>query len=245
MAEPEVTEEVIEDAPKSTEVENPVEEPVEEVIEEADDPEPEPERQPSRRESLRIQQLVSKLKAKETDVQPYRRPPQGLDYGAALEADPETIKQLEADRNKYADQAYSEGVKQAQSIQFHTRLEIDAPKMEAKYPVLDKTSREFDPAVADAINTMYLSTAGYDASSNSVQNANIRYSDYVESLMELVDAAAGERVVRSTKNIVKQAASTGLRPDGSSAKRLNLNQNPKNMNDDELDAAIALGIPKR
>jgi len=240
----ETNEEVVESPEESTEVEETEPAQDEEVAEEVEEePEPPKEDKPSRRESLRIQKLVSQLKQQRPE-QPYR-PSQGLDYGQALEADPETIKQLEADRRGYAERAYADGIKQAATIQFHTRLEIDAPKMEQKYPLLDKTSPQFNAAVADAINTMYLSTAGYDPQSNSVQNSNIRYSDYVESVMELVDAAAGDRAVKTTKNIAKQAATTGLRPDGSSAKRLNLNQAPQSMSDDELDAVIAQAIPKR
>jgi hypothetical protein len=62
--------------------------------------------------------------------------------------------------------------------------------------------------------------------------------------MELVEEIAGQKNAQSVKNIVKQAAATGLRPDGSSAKRLNLNQSEKTMTLEELYAAIGQKPPK-
>lgn len=202
----------------------------------------EEERKPSRRESLRIQALVSKLKQKEEA--PERRN-DGLNYKTALDADDETLTKLEEDRTGYGDRRYNEGLEQAKSIQFHTRLEIDAPKVEAKYPVLDKESPKFNPAVADAINSWYLATTGFDAKTNRVANADIRYKDFVEGIMELSDEMAGEKVATTKKNIAKQAATTGLRPSGGTAKRLNLNQTPGAMSDEELKAVIAQSIPSK
>ena len=206
------------------------------------EPEDEPEREvveekPSRRESLRIQQVLEKVKR--GDYAPQQQPqPQGMDYADALDADPEVVQQLEADRQAYAQQSYQQGAQLAQSNLFHTRLEIDAPKVEAKYPQLDKNSPDFDPAVADAVNNWYLSTTGYDPQTNTVQSADVRYADFVEGIMELAERAAGEKVARSSKNIAKQAASTGLRPDGSSAKSLDLSKAPGDMTNEELDAII-------
>ena len=167
---------------------------------------------------------------------------QGLDYGTALDADPEVVQQLEADRQSYGQNQYNQGLEQAKSIQFHTRLEIDAPRVEAKYPQLDKESPKFNPAVADAINQWYLATAGYNPQTNSVQNSDVRYSDFVEGIMELSDEMAGQKNVATAKNIAKQAATTGIRPDGSKSKSMNLNQAPDKMTDDELDAIINQAI---
>lgn len=226
------------------EVETPedqVEEP--EVEEEAAEETPE-EKPPSRRQSLRIQQLLTKLKEKEEAPQ-RQQTEGGLDYKTALEADEETVKTLEADRRRYGEDFYKQGLEQARSIQFQTRLEIDAPRIEAAYPVLDKRSPKFNPVVADALNQMYLSSVGYDPKTGRVANANVRYADYIESIMELSDEVATEKVARTTKNIAKQAASTALRPGGNSAKRLNLNQAPENMSDEELDAFIAQTVPTK
>lgn len=215
----------------STEPEEVEEEPIEE---EPADPVEEPE-QPSRRESLRIQKLIEKLK----DPQRQNTPPQhqGLNYGEALDADPEVVKQLEADRKAYADQSYNQGLQQAQSIQFHTRLEIDAPKVVAKYSQLNPEDKEhFNPHLADAISMMYLSTAGFDFSTGIATNSNVRYSEFVDSIFELGNEIAGQKVQTTAKNIARQAATTGIRPDGSSSKRLNLNQPVESMSDEELAA---------
>lgn len=213
-------------------------------VEEVQQPEPAPAEKPSRRENLRIQQIIERAK-QGAYTPPPLQPTNALDYSQALEADPETIKALEADRQSYAKAQSDEVLKQVQAVQFRTALEIDAPKVESKYPQFDKDSEDFNPAVANAINQWYLSTAGFDPASNTVQNTSVRYADFVEGVMELAEAAAGAKVEKTSKNIAKQAASTGLRPDGSSAKRLNLNQAPQNMSDEELDAIIAQAIPKR
>ena len=202
--------------------------------------EPTEERPPSRRESLRIQQLISKMK-QEPAPAPTVRPT--LDYNEALDADPEVIRQLEQDRQSYAQATYQELAEQQKAESFKLRLEVEAPKVEEKYPVLDQRSEQFNPAVADALNTMYLSSVGFDEQTGRVSNPNIRYTDYIDSVMELVDAVASEKTVKTAKNIAKQAASTGLRPDGSRAKRLNLNKEPHEMSNDELQAKLkSLGL---
>lgn len=242
-----IVEEVVEE-PKEPEAPQEGEEPVlepekeEEPKQEEEPKEPEEERsakarpdgtKPSRRESLRIQQLLAQnaeLRKKMPDN--LKR----LDYGKELEADDETRVKLETDRREYAEQAYNSGLERANSIQFHTRLEVDAPRVEGKYPQLNRESDKFNPAVADAINQMYLSAVGFDTKADTVQNPNLRYADYVGAFMELVEAAAGEKVSRTQSNIVKQVANTALRPNGGTAKRLNLNQDPQNMSDEELKA---------
>ncbi len=206
--------------------------------------EPEPEKPVSRRESLRIQALITKLKEKDSPANP-TQPTGGLDYKTALEADEETVKALDADRRKYGEQLYNAGLEQAKTIQFQTRLEIDAPRVAADYPVLDAKSPKFNRVVADALNQMYLSAVGYDPATGRVQNANVRYADYIESIMELSDEVASDRVATATKNIAGQVAKTGLRPQGGTSKRLNLNQAPANMSDDELKAVIAQAIPAK
>lgn len=237
---PEETKEIKE--PEEPKVEESPEEP--EIEEESPEPEPEPkaEEPPSRRESLRIQQLIEKLKQQPQQNQAETPRATGLDYGTALDADPEVIKQLESDRQTAVDAARADGLKAAESIQFRTMLEIDAPKVETKYPQLDKESTDFNPAVANAINQWYLSTAGYNPENGSVQNANVRYGEFVEGIMELANEMAGEKTAKTSKNIAKQAATTGLRPDGSRSKGLDLTKAPHQMSDEELKAVIAQNL---
>lgn len=219
-------------------------EPDVETSEETESEDSEDEKPKSRRENLRIQQLVEKLRSQRAEpVIPSKE--DSLDYKTALDADDEVIKKLEDDRKAAAQYSFDQGVARANAIQFHTRLEIDAPKVASKYPQFDKDAEEFNPVAANAINQWYLATVGYDSKSDTVKNPGVRYADFVEGIMELADEMASHKVARTKSNIAKQAASTGLRPDGSSAKRLNLNQAPETMTDEELDAIIGAAIPKK
>ena len=89
------------------------------------------------------------------------------------------------------------------------------------------------------MNTWYLQTTGYDAETGRGANPNIRYSEFVEGIMELGKVIGSQEAVKTAKNVAKQAATTGLRPDGSTAKRLDLNKAPGAMTDEELDAFLA------
>jgi hypothetical protein len=194
------TEEVAEETTEEEVAETPAEveeaEPVEEQGEE------EAPQQPSRRENLRIQQVLERLK--QQPKAPEAKPAEGLDYGTALDADPEVIQQLQADRQAASQTAYNQGLEQAKSIQFHTRLEIDAPKVEGKYAQLNPEDKaNFNPALANAINTWYLSTAGYDQASDTVANPNIRYAEFVEGIMELGEVIGAQKAQKSVQNIAK------------------------------------------
>lgn len=240
--EPEVEEQQAADAPTQDVPAEPQEETQEEPAAEAEEPAPQ---EPSRREQLRIQQLLDKY------GEPKAKPeapgiPDALDYNSALDADPTVIKQFEEDRKKYGEELYKRGLQQAESIQFHTRLEIDTPRVEAKYPQLNSESDQFDPRIADALNRQYLEYVGYRQQpdgSSVVERPGIRYADFIDAQFELANAIASEKVVKSSQNIAKQAAATGLRPDGSTAKRLDLTKAPEQMTDEELDAVLGT-LPK-
>jgi len=236
--EPTTEEEVVEK--EAEEAEEPeAAEPVEEVEKE----DPQPPKEQSHRENLRIQQLLERIKQQPT--QPEAPRAAGIDYGNALDADPEVIQQLEADRQAASQSAYSQGLEQAKSIQFHTRLEIDAPKVESKYAVLNPQDKEnFNPALANAVNTWYLQTTGYDQATGHVATTDVRYADFVEGIMELGEVIGAKKAQTAVKNVTKQVRSTGLRPDGSSAKRLDLSKSPDQMSDEELDAFLSkAGVP--
>lgn len=223
------------DVPTPDEPEEP--EPVEDEAPE-EDPEEEPA-PPSRREQLRIQQVLEKLKQ-----QPQAQPPKatGLDYGQELDASPELIKQLEADRQSAVNAAYEQNHEVMQTYRWETMVNLDNPQVEAKYPQLDKNSSEFHPALSDSIGQMYFQLSGVKPGPNgtyTVANPGMRYKDFVDSFFEVANEAASVKTAATTKNVAKQAAQTGLRPDGSKAKRLNLNQAPESMSDEELKAVIA------
>lgn len=196
----------------------------------------EPERPESKRALTRWNKMV------EDEVQrrlPQAQQHQGLDYSQALEADPETIQRLETDRKQYGQAQQQTAMQQLESVRWENRLELDAPRIEAMYPQLKKGAPEFDAAVADSLNMHYLNLVGYDATTHTVRNPNLRYADFVEAQFEMAERLANQKVASTTRNIAKQAATTGLRPDGSSSKRLNLDQAPENMSKEELDAKIA------
>lgn len=223
--------------------ESPVEETTnEEVPEESADKEqvepsaPEEAPAPSRRENLRIQQVLSRLK---NQPQQPQQQAEGMDYRQALDAPDEVYQQLEADRQAYAQAQQGQTLDQVNSAKWEMFLNLDAPKVESKYPQLDKNSPDFQPAIADAINEEYLYLVGYDAQRGTVAKPQLRYSDFVEARMELANRIAGEKVAQSSKNIARQTASMGLRPDGSSAKTMNLNKDPGSMTNEELNAKIA------
>lgn len=224
-------------APQEEVVEEDVPEVREEVKEET------PNEEPSRREQLRIQQLLKKYGPPQERPAPSQRP-DALNYQEALDADPEVIQRLEADRQATGQSQYNEGLKRAEYLNWNTSLKIDAPQVESKYPVLDPKSPEFHPAAADAINQWYLNMSGFDNTTQTVNNPNIGYADFVEGFMELVQETAGQKNAQTVKNVAKQAASTGLRPDGSSAKRLDLSKDPSAMSLDELYASLGQKRPK-
>lgn len=235
------------ETPESPEEPETPEEPTEPVAPVGEEEEVVEQPQPSRRESLRIQQLLQKYPELDPESPPAPRPqaPPALDYDKELEADPETVKRLQEDRQQYAEALYRQGLEQTKSIQFHTRLEVDAPKIEAKFPQLDpKNEKEFKPVLAQTINQMYLSSVGYDQKTDTVSNPNIRYADYVEAIFELGDEIGTQKVAATKTNIVKQAAQTAVRPDGSSPKAtLNLNKEPEQMTTEELHAYLAKNLP--
>lgn len=196
----------------------------------------------SRRKAERLENLIQKLQGTESRVPEAPKPP---DYRDVMDAPDQVFEQVQNKTAEYGREAFNAGLEEAKSIRFHTRLEVDAPRIESKYPILDKESTEFNPAVASSINQWYLATVGYDASSDRVANANLRYSDFVEGIMELSENMASKQTAATKENIAKQAATTGLRPDGSSPKRLDLTKAPHEMTDEELEAATMASLPER
>ena len=226
----------------------------------ADDPKDPPA--PSPREARRIQALIAKMKNGQQAApvaQPAPTPPvevKPINFRELIDAPDEVYATLERAAEEYGksftpapapvQQApQAQNVDPTDSLRWEMGLKIDTPRVLAKYDQLNPESPKFDPVVADAINMEYLHTVGFDETTGLVANPAISYPEYVEARFELANLLAKEQVQTSTKNVVKQAATTGLRPDGSQSKRLNLNQAPENMTDEELDAIIGQAIPQR
>lgn len=234
--------------PPKTEEPETTEEEEEEESEETEEPDKKPDpkkEEPSRREQLRVQQLLARLKESPDKKPEAPKAPDALDYESELDANPELIKKLQDDRDKSNQAMYNRGLEQANSIQFLTRLEIDEPRVLAKYKFMDRSDKEnFDAQAFDTINSRYLQFVGWNPDTKVAQHPDIRYADFVEAEVEFAQTLGSHMTEDTRKNIAKQAANTGLRPDGSSAKRMNLNKAPENMSDEELDAIIAQAIPK-
>ena len=219
----------------------------EEQLEQSETPEEESETEEppmSRRKAKRLEKLESLVERLRGQESPQAPKAEGLDYRKLIEADDAVIQNLEAKSQEYGQAQFNAGLEQAKSIQFQTRLEIDAPRVEAKYSIFDKESPDFDPAVTSSINNWFLASVGYDAQTGFVANPNVRYVDFVEGIMELADNMAGVKTTESVKNIAKQAATTGLRPDGSSARSMDLSKHPSEMTNEELEAAVKVSLPR-
>lgn len=226
------------------------EEPKEETPEE---PEAEPEapveeepKPPSRREQLRVQDLLKKYGPPQE-----RTPQKGPDFRQVVNADEDVYKDLEDTAQQYGQAQYQQGIAQANTAGWRAMLSLEDRQVRKDHSILNPQDKEnFHPAVADAMNTKYLRAIGYNPGDpqrgipESVINP-ISYYDFVEAEMEFADELAAQRVERTTENIAKQAAQTGLRPDGSSAKSLNLNKAAEDMTDEELQAAIAASMPRK
>lgn len=227
--EPEQAEESPEASPEQPEQ-------VEEALVETPEEETPEEKPPSRREQLRIQSLLAKYGDPRSRQAPSQQE-QALDYNQALEADPEVIKQLEADRQRAGQQQYNEGLRKAEAIEFRTNIRLDLPLVTEKL-------QKLDPRDAEALDKEYLYTVGFDPATGYVQNPNIGYAEFVEARIDQAERLASAMSAQTVKNVAKQSAQTGLRPDGSSAKRLNLNQAPEDMSMEELYAKIGQTPPK-
>jgi hypothetical protein len=196
----------------------------------------EEERQPSRREQLRINNLLKKYGDPYENRAPSQNT-QGIDYRKMIDADDEVYSQLDTASQQYGQQQYNQGLEEAKFLNWRTDLKIDTARVNQEHNVLDTRSDSFNPALADSINQMYLNAVGYDG--KRVANPNLSYADYVDAIFELADEAASRKVESTQRNITRQASRTGLRPDGSAAKTLDLSKDPSQMSDAELDAVLA------
>lgn len=239
---PVVEDEVIADEPQLAQPTAMPEEPVEEASENEEEPiveeETPEETPPSNRLLTRAQKLLEKYgppQQRSSTLPPQRS--DALDYGQALDADPEVIKQLEADRQRTQQSYYNEGLRRAEAIEFKTNIRLDLPLVEERM-------KQLDPRDAEALDKEYLYAVGFDPQTGYVQNSNIGYAEFIEAKIEMAHRLATSMSAETTKNVARQAATTGLRPDGSSAKRLNLNKAPEDMSVEELYAKLGQKPPK-
>jgi hypothetical protein len=220
-----------------------VEEQTEDTVEApaTDEPnEEEPVEEPapvSRRENKRIAELTRKLA--ESNQQRVQQPTQPQPRQIIGEGDYD-LDQVNGLAQQYGEQRYNEGLAIANAQRFETRLEIDAPKVEAKYPVLNPRSEQFDPGIAEWSTQLYYKTVGLKPGSDgtfTVENPNIRYEEFADGLMEAVETLATSKSADSKVNLAKQAAQTGVRPTGVAKKQYS-GTDPSKMTTAQLQAAI-------
>lgn len=186
--------------------------------------EEEPQRQTrfERREERHIERLTDQIQKGLDRREGYRqtleqpRPPyQPLKYEEA-EYD---ARELEADRSRYGENRYQEGLQAgtsaAQQEFFIDRLERDGDYIASHYPQLDQSSEEFDPDLTDEINRLYLATIGYNAQTGFIANPAVRYRDFARTQMALIERVATSKGAETAQNLARQSGRGGVRPTSS------------------------------
>lgn len=227
----------------------PADEPIVEEEETPPDPDEEPEVPPTPRENKRIQAVLKKLADAQARPVVPEIPKPGKPNEPIIGEGEYDIDQINKMAEEYAQRRYEAGAASSNqrlaetqnAIQFQTRLELDAPKVTSKYEFLNQDSDKFDPGAASFINEMFLKTVGYNPQNGTAQNQNIRYDEFVEGIVELRETLAAAKVVDSQANIASQAARTGVRPGGGTAKSYS-GTDPSKMTDEQLEAEITASL---
>lgn len=189
----------------------------------------------SRRKQLRIQKLMDKMGVTPEQIATSQSDSK-VDFSDLVDADDDVMDKINQRTEDFGRKQREDSLNEARFYAWRTELKYDADKVNQKYPQFDKNSDEFDPALANAINKMYLSSVGYTG--KTVSNPDVSFADYVEGIAELAEAFAESKVAKTRQNITRQAAQTGLRPDGTAPKSLDLTKAPSQMSDEELQAAL-------
>lgn len=220
----EATEEETTDVEETEEVEAPV---ADEPIEEPEAPEP----QPSYRENKRIAELTRKLaEAQHPAYNPPQLPRQNIAEGDY------DVDQLNGMFQQGTQEAYQAGLAQANAIGFTTDLKIEAPRVAQKYEFMNQDSEHFDPGAAALLNEKYLKIVGYNPNNGTVQNNNIGYEEFIDAEVELAQLLNRSASADSSRNLAKQAAQTGVRPNSVNKKNYQ-GTDPSKMTLDQLQAA--------
>jgi hypothetical protein len=150
--------------------------------------------------------------------QPYQ--PLPLKDGA--EYDP---KQLEEDRTKVAESNRADGFQQGQRQattratleNFETKLDIDKERVAVKWDALDPDKESYRPKLEQYLVQQYIAFTGMEKDAQgriTIQRPNIRFRDFVDAEMQNMEDYATDRGAQSTQNVQRQAANTGIRPNG-------------------------------
>lgn len=155
---------------------------------------------------------------------PVTTPYQPLPLQDGGEYDP---KQLEDDRNQFANskmaEGYQRGLSQGTTRQvlenFETKLDIDKDKVAAKWKALDNDPDNalYDDQLEQSLVQQYVAFTGMEKDAQgrlSIQRPNVRFKDFVDAQMLNMERYASSKHTQSSENVHRQAANTGLRPNG-------------------------------
>jgi len=179
-------------------------------------------------EELKLTKILDRIQQTKQPVQRDERQP--MDYREAIDAPDEVYNSLDQDRRNYGDQRYNEGLEKSKAIEFKMNIKLDLPL------VKDKLDR-LDPADATALDREYLQLVGFDPNTGYVQNSDIGYADFIDARIQQAERLAASMALKSQKNIAKQAAQTGIRPDGGAHKGLQISspQDIANMSSEDFE----------
>jgi len=209
-----------EEAPAEDENEEPEEE---QAPDGADEDKPEPRQTRKERRAERAKRF-SELRDESLQRDRYRqqllnRPAYNpMDYNKTDEE--LTVEQLQQDRNQYGDSRFSEGAAlerfYAEQERFNDKLEADNDYILSKpeFAFLDESSDNFDADLAENINDLYLSMAGYDDNSKTFANTGIRYKQFVPMVKSMLDKYATIHNSQSGSTARKTRSTTGVTPTG-------------------------------
>lgn len=135
----------------------------------------------------------------------------------ALERDRQAYGQAEAQRAKAeASQDFARQLGPVLQREWARDLELDNERVAKVWNVLDETDEEhFDEDVAKEMTQKYLNFIGYREDKNgavSLDRPNVRWIDFIRAEKQTIDRFVNQSVETSTKNVIKQAANTGVRP---------------------------------
>lgn len=168
-------------------------------------------------EELKLNKILDRIQQGKRPASK-REEVEAMDYRQTIDAPDEVYNSLSKDREQYGERRYSEGLEQAKAIEFRTNLKLDLPLVKDKLDRLDAVD-------AELLDREYLKLVGFDPKTGFVVNSEIGYADYIEARVEQAERLAARLNVQSQKNIAKQAAQTGIRPDGGAHKGLQI-KNP-------------------
>lgn len=168
---------------------------------------------------------------------------QGLNYRDVMDAPDEVIQQLENDRNNVVSQVEDRMSNQIRRSQFEMNLKLDLPLVQ------DKLSK-LDPNAAQALDRAYLQFVGFNPQTGVPAVDGVSYAEFIDAQLELANSIATNRVVNTQRNIAKQAAQTGVRPDGGVRQGFQINNpgdisklSPEEFEKNKPAIYKAMGIP--